>query len=174
MHKISIPFNKVTIEKMKIIFKQIGTIYTPFTTKEDMPIQSKGANQIKGKIILNNEFSTGLNDLSGFSHIMIIYFFHKSNGYELLVKPFLDNVKRGVFSTRAPKRPNGIGISVVKLLKVEKNILTVENVDILNETPLLDIKPYISDFDIHEVFKNGWIENKIKNLNSIKSDKRFI
>jgi tRNA-Thr(GGU) m(6)t(6)A37 methyltransferase TsaA len=159
---------------MNITFKQIGTIYTPFTTKEDMPIQSKGANKAKGKIIINNKLSIGLKDLIGFSHIMIIYYFHKSNGYELLTKPFLDNVKRGVFSTRAPKRPNGIGISVVKLLNVEKNILFVENVDILNETPLLDIKPYISDFDIHEVQKNGWIENRIKDLNSVKSDKRFI
>jgi len=159
---------------MTIEFNQIGTIYSPFKTKEDMPIQSKGANRAKGRVVLNKELTNGLKDLIGFSHIMLIYYFHKSKGYELHTKPFLDNVKRGVFSTRAPKRPNGIGISVVKLLNIEENILTVENIDILNETPLLDIKPYISGFDIHEVQKNGWIENKTKDLNSVISDKRFI
>ena len=105
--------------------------------------------------------------------IILLYYFHKSNGFELKIKPFLDNVKRGVFSTRAPKRPNAIGMSVVKLLNIDKNIINVENIDILDGTPLLDIKPYISDFDIHTVEKSGWIENKTLNLNSIKSDKRF-
>ena len=103
----------------------------------------------------------------------LLYYFHKSNGFELETKPFLDNVKRGVFSTRSPKRPNGIGMSVVKILNIDKNIINIENVDILDGTPLLDIKPYISDFDIHNVEKSGWIKNKTQNLNSIKSDKRF-
>ncbi len=158
---------------MKITFEQIGIIYSPFKTKENMPIQSKGAKGIKGKIILKKEFTLGLNDLSDFSHIILLYYFHKSNGFELETKPFLDNVKRGVFSTRSPKRPNGIGISVVKILNIDKNIINIENVDILDGTPLLDIKPYISDFDIHIVEKSGWTKNKTLNLNSIKSDKRF-
>ena len=158
---------------MKITFEQIGTIFSPFKTTENMPIQSKGAKGIKGKIILNEEFILGLNDLGGFSHIILLYYFHKSIGFELETKPFLDNLKRGVFSTRAPKRPNGIGMSVVKLLNIDKNIINIENVDILDGTPLLDIKPYISDFDIHNVEKSGWTKNKTLNLNSIKSDKRF-
>ena len=145
-------------------FEQIGTIYSPFKSKENMPIQSIGAKGIKGKIVLKKEYTLGLNDLSDFSHIILLYYFHKSNGFELETMPFLDHVKRGVFATRAPKRPNGIGISVVKVFNIDKNIINIENVDILDGTPLLDIKPYISSFDIHNVEKNGWTENKTQNV----------
>ena len=107
---------------MTITFNQIGTIFTPFTTREGMPIQPKGSKGIKGKIALNEDLTIGLNDLIGFSHILLIYHFHKSEGFDLETIPFLDTKKRGVFATRAPKRPNSIGISVVKLLKIEKNI----------------------------------------------------
>ncbi|MGM0573012.1 MAG: tRNA (N6-threonylcarbamoyladenosine(37)-N6)-methyltransferase TrmO [Bacteroidota bacterium] len=158
---------------MSIIIEPIGIIYTPFKTKEGMPIQSNGAIGIKGKIKIKEEFIQGLTDLDTFSHIMLIFNFHKSKGFELLTKPFLDNKKRGVFATRAPKRPNPIGISVVRLIKIEKNIIYIENVDMLDETPLLDIKPYIPDFDIHKTDKKGWIENKTDNLNETKSDDRF-
>lgn len=159
---------------MKIEIEQIGTIFTSFKTREGMPIQPKGAKRIKGKIVINKKLSNGLNDLIGFSHIILIYYFHKSKGFELKIKPFLDTKKRGVFATRAPKRPNPIGISVVKLLDIKDNELFVENIDILNETPLLDIKPYIPEFDHHTVEKIGWIKNKTENLNAIKSDDRFI
>jgi tRNA (adenine37-N6)-methyltransferase len=158
---------------MTINYKPIGIINTPHKTKEGMPIQTKGAKGIKGQIILKEEFTAGLNDLEGFSHIILIYHFHKSVGFELQTRPFLDNTKRGVFSTRAPRRPNSIGISVVRLLNIDKNILDIENVDMIDGTPLLDIKPYISDFDIYDIEKSGWIENKTNELNSIKSDKRF-
>jgi len=142
-----------------IKFNEIGKIYTPFITKAGMPIQSSGAKGIKGKIVLNDIYSKGLKDLNGFSHIILIYHFHKSVGFKLHIIPFLDTKKRGVFSTRAPKRPNSIGMSVVKLLHIEGNILHIENVDILDETPLLDIKPYVPTFDIHQTEKNGWTEN---------------
>ncbi len=158
---------------MSIIIEPIGVIYTPFKRKEGMPIQSNGALGIKGTIKLKEALIPGLKDLDAFSHIFLIYSFHKSQGYELLTTPFLDNKERGVFATRAPKRPNPIGISVVRLIKIEKNIITIENVDILDETPLLDIKPYIPDFDIHKTEKNGWIVNKTGNLNETKSDDRF-
>lgn len=158
---------------MSIIFEPVGIIHTPFKTKEGMPIQPNGAIGIKGQVIVKEKFTPGLCDLDGFSHVILIYHFHKSSGFELLTTPFLDDIKRGVFATRAPKRPNSIGISVVRLLRIEKNILQVENVDMLDETPLLDIKPYIPDFDIHKTEKNGWIENKTNQLNKIKSDKRF-
>jgi len=158
---------------MSITLKPIGIIYTPFKTKSGMPIQASGALGIKGHIVLNEEFLPGLADLDGFSHIILIYYFHKSMGYELLTKPFLDNTPRGVFATRAPKRPNPIGFSVVRNIKIEKNIIYVENVDILDETPLLDIKPYIPGFDIHKTEKNGWLENKTDDLNNTKSDGRF-
>jgi len=158
---------------MSITFEPIGIIQTPFKTKEGMPIQSSGAKGIIGKIVLKEEFIPALADLDGFSHIMLIYHFHKSLGFELQIKPFLDNEKRGVFATRAPKRPNSIGISVVRLSRIEKNVIYIENVDMLDETPLLDIKPYIPDFDIHKIEKVGWTENRTNQLNKIKSDSRF-
>ena len=158
---------------MSIIIEPIGIIHTPFKTKEGMPIQSKGAKGIKGQIKLKDELVPGLTDLDGFSHVILIYNFHKSKGFDLLTTPFLDNHQRGIFATRAPQRPNSIGISVVRLLKIENNILDVENVDMLDGTPLLDIKPYIPDFDIHKTEKNGWTENKTDNLNETQSDSRF-
>jgi tRNA (adenine37-N6)-methyltransferase len=158
---------------MSITLEPIGIIHTPFKTREGMPIQSNGAKGIKGQIELKEEFIPGLTDLDEFSHIILIYNFHKSIGFELLTKPFLDNIQRGVFATRAPKRPNPIGLSVVRIIKIEKNIIYVENVDMLDETPLLDIKPYIPAFDIHKTEKNGWIENKTDSLNETKSDRRF-
>ena len=158
---------------MTISYKQIGTIFSPFTKKEGMPIQTISAAGIKGRIEINKEFEDGLSDLDGFSHICLIYFFHKSEGFDLKTKPFLSDKFFGVFATRAPKRPNAIGISVVKLLNIKKNILYIENVDILNGTPLLDIKPYIPDFDYHKVKKNGWLENNFMEIAKTKSDKRF-
>ena len=158
---------------MIISFEPIGIIHTPFQAKEGMPIQSKGAEAVKAEVVVNEEFAEGLADLDGFSHIILIYHFHQSEGFRLKVKPFLDNVERGVFSTRAPKRPNAIGFSVVKLLRIEKNRLFIENADMLDGTPLLDIKPYVPAFDVHEVEKSGWTENKTGSLNKRKSDKRF-
>ena len=158
---------------MPITLEPIGIIHTPFKAREGMPIQPTGAKGIPGQIEVNEEFVPGLADLDGFSHIILIYHFHKSTGFDLLTRPFLDNTPRGVFATRAPKRPNPIGLSVVRVLKIAKNIIYIENVDILDETPLLDIKPYIPDFDIHKTEKNGWLENKTDNINETKSDRRF-
>jgi tRNA-Thr(GGU) m(6)t(6)A37 methyltransferase TsaA len=158
---------------MQIQFTPIGTIETPWKTKEGMPIQASGAEGVKGKILLNEEFLPGIKDLEGFSHIMLLYYFHQSKGFSLQIKPFLENAIRGVFATRAPKRPNAIGVSVVKLVNVEENVLCIENVDMLDGTPLLDIKPYIPDFDVHEVNKVGWTANRTGALNTVRSDKRF-
>lgn len=158
---------------MTINYKPIGIIHTPFKRKTGMPIQSVGATGIKGKVILDRKFKAGLEDLDGFSHIYLIYHFHKSDDYNLKTKPFLDNKSHGVLATRAPKRPNPIGISVVKLIGIEDNVLAIENVDMLDGTPLLDIKPYVPDFDCHEVENVGWTANKTGNLKSIKSDNRF-
>ncbi len=160
-------------KNMSIILEPIGVIHTPFKAKDGMPIQSAGAKGVKGHIVLREELIPGLTDLDGFSHIIMIYHFHKSTGFELLTTPFLDNKQHGVFATRAPSRPNQLGISVVRLLKIEKNIIHIENVDMLDETPLLDIKPYIPDFDVHNTEKNGWFENNSDNLNETRSDKRF-
>jgi tRNA-Thr(GGU) m(6)t(6)A37 methyltransferase TsaA len=158
---------------MNVRYKTIGIIHTPFKDIENMPIQSIGAEGIKGTVILKNEFTEGLKDLEGFSHIYLVYHFHESRGFKLQVTPFLNDKLHGIFATRAPKRPNPIGLSVVKLLDISENILEIENVDMLDGTPLLDIKPYIPGFDIHQTEKNGWFSERILNVRDIKSDKRF-
>jgi tRNA (adenine37-N6)-methyltransferase len=138
-----------------------------------MPIQPSGAKGIAGTIEISLDFIEGLKDLDGFSHIILIYNFHLSKGYTLSVKPFVDDKLHGVFATRAPRRPNPIGISVVKLIKVEGNILYIENVDIIDGTPLLDIKPYIYEVDAHEVEKAGWLSGKAEKMHNMKADERF-
>jgi tRNA-Thr(GGU) m(6)t(6)A37 methyltransferase TsaA len=158
---------------MIICFKSIGIIHTPFKKMEGMPIQSKGSTGTKGSIVLKKEFVEGLLDLEKFSHLYLLYHFHKSKGFDLKVIPFLDNIPHGIFATRAPKRPNPIGISVVRLISIKDNILEIENVDMLDGTPLLDIKPYISQFDIHAIEKDGWIKHKTAYPDGIRSDNRF-
>jgi len=158
---------------MSIRFKSIGTIHTPFKLKEGMPIQPKGAQGVKGSIRLKEKYTDGLDDLTGFSHIYLIYYLHKSSGYDLQVIPFLDDTFHGVFATRAPRRPNAIGISVVRLIRIHKNILEIENVDMLDETPLLDIKPYIPEFDILEVENSGWAKDISERVKYIRTDGRF-
>jgi len=158
---------------MTIQFTSIGIIHTPHKVKEGMPIQSINAEGVRGTVKLKKQFVEGLLDLDGFSHIYLIYHFHKSTDYKLQVKPYLDDELHGVFSTRAPRRPNSIGISVVRLLGIKDNILEIENVDILDGTPLLDIKPYISGFDNHNTDKDGWIETKLGKHPNPKSDDRF-
>ena len=159
-----------------IKFKSIGTIHTPFKDLEGMPIQPIGANGIKGEIHLKEEYKGGLKDLDGFSHIILIYHLHLSKDHKLEVKPFLDTKKRGIFATRAPKRPNPIGMSVVHLDKIEGSILFISNVDMIDGTPLLDIKPYIPHFDKNEDDEIiiGWFEDKYHNAVDKKSDRRFL
>ena len=171
----AIPRRKATENNrdMNIELQPIGTIHSPFKSKAGMPIQPSGARGIRGSVRVNEELTEGLSDLDGFSHIYLIYWFHQSKGYDLRPTPFLDKSPRGVFATRAPKRPNAIGLSVVRLLRVEKNILYIENVDILDGTPLLDIKPYFPGFDRHETDKNGWLEKQSQPLDAVKSDRRF-
>jgi len=161
------------MEENKITYNIIGIVHSPYTSIEGIPIQPIGAKGIKAEIELFEELQEGLKDLEDFSHIIVLYDFHKSENYKLLVKPFLDNESRGVFATRAPKRPNSIGISVLKLNKIVKNILYVENIDILDGTPVLDIKPYASRFDFVEEEKNGWLERNIDKSSVKKSDNRF-
>jgi tRNA-Thr(GGU) m(6)t(6)A37 methyltransferase TsaA len=138
-----------------------------------MPIQPAAASGIQGTVEVFPEFAQGLKDLDGFSHVMLIYHLHKSVSYKLLVVPFLDTVERGVFATRAPKRPNPIGVSVVKLIRVENHTLHVENVDILDGTPLLDIKPYVPEFDHSQAIRIGWLEQARRRVRKTKADNRF-
>jgi tRNA-Thr(GGU) m(6)t(6)A37 methyltransferase TsaA len=151
----------------------IGVIHTPFKELENMPIQPSGAAGIRGTVDLYSEFAEGLKDLDGFSHLILLYQFHESRGCKLSVTPFLDSEPRGVFATRAPKRPNPIGLSIVRLVQIRGCSLDVENVDILDGTPLLDIKPYVPEFDHEENCRIGWLEKARGKVRNKRSDKRF-
>lgn len=158
---------------MKIKYKPIGIIHSPFTELNNMPIQPAGAAGVEGTVEVFPQYDDGLKDLDGFSHLILLYHLHRSKDFKLHVVPFLDSISRGVFATRAPKRPNPIGLSVIKLQKIQGSILYVENVDILDGTPLLDIKPYIPDFDEQAEVRAGWLEETRKEVSKKKSDKRF-
>ncbi len=158
---------------MILEYTPIGVIHSPHTRLEGMPIQPSGAAGIKGTVEVFQEYEPGLKDLDGFSHLFLLYHFHRNSGFSLEVTPFLDTEKRGVFATRAPKRPNSIGLSVVRLTGVEGRILQIEDVDILDGTPLLDIKPYVPAFDVRQSVRTGWIEASSDRVSSHRSDKRF-
>jgi tRNA-Thr(GGU) m(6)t(6)A37 methyltransferase TsaA len=158
---------------MDIIYHSIGVVYTPFKEIEGMPIQPSGAQGVRGRVEIYPDYTEGLKDLDGFSHLILIYHFHRVMEAQMVVKPFLDTRPHGVFATRAPKRPNPIGLSVVRLLGIEGNVLLIENVDILNETPLLDIKPYVPSFDHPPVERVGWLEEVQNEVHHKRSDKRF-
>jgi tRNA-Thr(GGU) m(6)t(6)A37 methyltransferase TsaA len=156
-----------------IELKPIGTIHTPFTKLKGMPIQPAGAQGVQGTIELFEEYHAGLKDLDGFSHIILLYYFHCSQGFKLQVVPFMDTKPRGLFATRAPKRPNPIGLSVVQLDRIENGILYVQNIDMLDGTPLLDLKPYVPEFDSHAKFRTGWLEQARKTVQNRRADDRF-
>jgi len=151
----------------------IGTIHSPHTDLAGMPIQPAGAKGIRGSITLKEEFRDGLRDLEGFSRIILIYALHQVNGYALEVVPFLDDKSHGIFATRAPKRPNAIGLSVVRLVSVNGNEIGIEDVDILDGTPLLDIKPYVTAFDCFPDGKTGWYGDCSTRVLDARSDRRF-
>lgn len=144
----------------KIVLNPIGVIYSPYKRMKDIPCQGYKANKT-GEILVYKEYAEGLKDIDGFSHIIILYYFHKAKGYLLRAKPFLDDKPKGIFAIRGPHRPNHIGLSVVKLIERKGNVLKVGDIDVLDGTPLLDIKPYVSKFDVRENIKNGWLEGKL-------------
>ncbi len=154
-------------------FKPIGIVHSPFKEAQRTPIQPKAAKGIEGTVEVFAKFADGLVDLDGFSHLILICHFHLAQNYKLKVIPFMDDQERGVFATRAPSRPNPIGISVVRLNHIENNILYIQNVDIIDGTPLLDIKPYVPEFDSKEDIKIGWLEKRVNKLSITKDDGRF-
>lgn len=158
---------------MNIELKPIGVIHSPFKELEGMPIQPAGARGVKGTVEVFEEYRAGLKDLEGFSHIVLLYLFHRSQGFNLHVVPYLDTEIRGVFATRAPRRPNAIGLSVVQLNMIKNGMLQIQNVDISDGTPLLDIKPYVPEFDAQSKVRTGWLENARKQVRHRKSDDRF-
>lgn len=144
------------MKNSRITYKPIGVVHSEHTIAEKTPIQPVYAKGCKGHIEVFPEFAEGLRDLEGFSHIYLIYHFHRTDQVKLIVTPFLHDKNRGIFSTRAPYRPNPIGLSIVEIISRENNILHVDGLDILDKTPLLDIKPYTAKFDLHQVRKSGW------------------
>jgi len=153
--------------------KPIGIIHSPHKSIEDMPIQPKGALDVVGYVIMDDKFVDGLQDLDGFSHIYLLYSFHKATRTELIVKPFMDTQTRGVFATRSPLRPNHIGISIVKLQKIHGNKIYIEGVDVLDGTPLFDIKPYMEKFDAVKDSTSGWLQASDEEIRDKRSDERF-
>lgn len=158
----------------EIKFEAIGVIQTSYKTLENMPIQPMGAKGVKASVVLNPDLVDGLLDLEEFSHVTLIYFLHKVQDYKLRVIPFMDTEEHGIFATRSPRRPNAIGISTVKLISIEGNILHIEDADVLDGTPLLDIKPFFGRFDNRENVKSGWLDRKWDHKHeNLKSDERF-
>ncbi len=155
------------------MIKPIGVIHSPFKELEKMPIQPKSAVGKLGEVVVDDEYVAGLQDLEGFSHIYLLYRFHQCRKTKLKVIPFMDVVERGVFATRAPVRPNHIGLSVVKLQEVKGNTLIIEGVDILDGTPLLDIKPYVAKFDQVTSSRDGWVMAGEAEISKKRSDARF-
>jgi tRNA-Thr(GGU) m(6)t(6)A37 methyltransferase TsaA len=157
----------------EIRYRPIGVIHSPFKETKGMPIQPAGARGVAGTVEVIPECGDGLKDLEGFSHIFLLYHFHLSQGYSLMVKPYLDDALRGVFATRAPRRPNAIGISVVRLVEIDGCTLHIEDLDIVDSTPVLDIKPYVPEFDSREVVRTGWLAGRAEKAAEVEADERF-
>jgi tRNA-Thr(GGU) m(6)t(6)A37 methyltransferase TsaA len=157
-----------------ITYHPIGVIRTPFKEPRGTPIQPTGAEGVEGVIEIDPAYRAGLKDLDGFSHLILLYHFHLTEGFSLEVRPYMDKDTHGVFATRIPGRPNPIGLSVVRLVKVEGCKLHIRDVDIINGTPILDIKPYVPAFDLRETDEIGWLTGKSGDVRHAKSDGRFV
>ena len=154
-------------------FRPIGVIRTPFTEVAGIPTQPTAAEGVKGTIEMLPEFVEGLKDLDGFSHITLLYHLHRAKEARLTVVPFMDTVSRGVFATRAPGRPNAIGLSTVRLVAIEGGVISIENIDVLDGTPLLDIKPFIPELDEHTEVRLGWLDDAKGRVRRTRSHDRL-
>jgi len=157
----------------EIILKPIGIIHTPFKEPQGTPIQPTGACDIEGTVEIFPGYADGLQDVEGFSHLFLLFYCHLTGEHSLLVKPFLDDTLRGVFATRSPRRPNPIGLSIVRLMSRERNLLHILDVDMVDGTPLLDIKPYIPDVDIREADRIGWLGKRVGEMSKKRDDGGF-
>lgn len=162
------------MSKLDLTYRQIGLIHSPHKQAKGAPIQPCGARGVTGTVEVFDEYQEGLKDLDGFSHIILLYHCHLAKPYTLLAKPFMSSQEMGIFATRAPARPNPIGISVVRLESVKGNLLKIGDVDILDRTPLLDIKPLVPEFDqpSGEV-RIGWLQKTADKASHTRSDARF-
>lgn len=145
----------------EITVRPIGVVHSPYKERADIPCQGSRSKEV-GVVEVFDEYAEGLKDVDGFSHVVLLFHFHKAERVDLIAKPFLDDKPKGIFAIRSPFRPNHIGLTVVKLVKIEGNKLTVANMDCLDGTPLLDIKPYIPEFDDKGEVRIGWLEGKLR------------
>ena len=147
----------------KISMHQIGIIHSPYREKKDIPIQGRFKDNVEAWVELKDKYVRGLKDLDKFSHAILLYYFHKSDKENIKGKPFLEDVEHGIFAIRSPHRPNHIGLSVVKIKRIQENKLYFTAVDMINGTPLLDIKPYVKYFDSRDDVVSGWLDKHFKN-----------
>ncbi len=159
--------------KEEITYEPIGFFRSPFSDIKGMPIQPVGGMDYEGSIEILAEFRDGLKDLEGFSHLIVLSHLHRIKGYDLLVKPFLDNNYHGIFATRSPKRPNPVGFSIMEIRQVTATGVDLRGIDVIDGTPVIDIKPYVADFDIWQASRFGWFEGKSGQATRHKSDDRF-
>jgi tRNA-Thr(GGU) m(6)t(6)A37 methyltransferase TsaA len=156
-------------------YDAIGSIRTPFDSPEEMPIQPIGADGAVGTVEVDPSYADGLEDLDGFTHCILLYHFHAADDtVSLQVEPFLDDTNRGLFATRAPQRPNPIGLSVVEIDSVTDHEVTVEGIDVVDGTPLLDIKPFVPQFDVPDAAETGWLDASKSTIQSKRADERFL
>ena len=159
----------------QLSYEPIGVIRTSFESPDGMPIQPVGDAAVEGTVELKEAYADGLKDLDGFSHCILLYHFHAADdAAPLEVKPFLDNEQRGVFATRAPRRPNPIGLSVVEIESITDQTVTVNGIDVVDQTPVLDIKPFVPEFDVPSDVDIGWLTASESTIHSKEADKRFL
>jgi tRNA-Thr(GGU) m(6)t(6)A37 methyltransferase TsaA len=157
---------------MQISITPIGIVHSPFSGPEGMPIQA-ALSEAVGTVEIYAEYVDGLRDIAGFDFVILLYQFHLATKESLSVTPFLDNEPHGVFATRAPTRPNRMGLSVVRLLNVRGNMLDIGNVDIVSGTPVIDIKPYVPAFDSRTECRVGWFTAKLDRAAAVRADDRM-
>ncbi|MEF8808156.1 tRNA (N6-threonylcarbamoyladenosine(37)-N6)-methyltransferase TrmO [Natronomonas sp.] len=156
-------------------YEPIGVIRTAFESPEGMPIQPVGDAAVEGTVELEEAYADGLRDLDGFTHCILLYHFHASDdAASMEVEPFLNDEKRGVFATRAPQRPNPIGLSVVEIESITDETVTVNGIDVVDQTPLLDIKPFVPEFDVPADVDTGWLTASESTIHSKEADERFL
>lgn len=156
----------------QVSYAPIGIIRTPWTEIAGMPLQAVAAEGVAGSIDVDPEYAAGLRDIGGFSHLILLYHLHRIVGFALEVQPYLDTAQHGIFATRSPKRPNPIGLSVVRLVRVDGRTLHIEDVDMLDGTPLLDVKPYVPRFDQRPGERIGWYATA-RDVQATRADERF-
>jgi tRNA (adenine37-N6)-methyltransferase len=156
-----------------ICYRPIGVVRSPFSTPAGMPIQTVAAAGVGGTIELDPTYADGLRDLAGFSHLILLTHLYLVQGYALDVVPFLDDQSHGIFATRSPKRPNPIGFSIVRLIRIEQSTLSIEDLDVVDGTPVLDLKPYVPTFDVRETDRIGWFADRLERLHTTRADERF-